>query len=114
MTGSPIRHDDRFGRRILASAVTHDGKVVFNAVVTIVPGAPASVTPIDGETHSTMHVNGIVHFGSIPPGIETSCIAKVLTLAELAATLAPQSGALTATASLLELTPRGLRITPLL
>lgn len=101
------------GRRILASAVTHDGLTDYNAVVTFTPGELPSVRPFSGEIHSTEHVNAIVHFGDIRPALQTVTPSPALSLPELARRIAPLSGPVTDLAWLIEITPAGLSVTPL-
>lgn len=101
------------GRRLLASAVTHDGVIAYNAVVTFTPGELPSVEPLTAELHTTPHVNGVVHFGDIKAALQTAGHSPLLTLTELAGRLAPRSEAVSAPAWLLELTPQGVTATPL-
>ncbi|MCM1336462.1 MAG: hypothetical protein NC187_05430 [Candidatus Amulumruptor caecigallinarius] len=100
-------------RRLLASAVTHDGHADYNAIVTFTPGELPTVNPFAGELHSTEHVNGVVHFGDLSRALQTARALPALSIAEVAMRLAPLAGTLTERAWLLLPTPSGLTATPL-
>lgn len=100
-------------RRLLASAVTHDGHADYNAIVTFVPGELPTVSPFAGELHSTEHINGVVHFGELSRAMQTAGAHPALSIAEVALRLAPLAGTLTERAWLMQLTPSGLSATPL-